>query len=527
MNNYYTLIYLTEYINNKLENSEYQFSISPHRNVWEGYFERPAGDMNRLVFSTSPGETALFTDRYRPPKKSNVIRFFDSLEGEKVERTTLSEGDRLISIHFRESVSLQFQLFGNKANLRLVEDNLVADAFKNRHEISGKPAPHPRRPEKGGIPPSDISTKNQLLYVDRKFPRQLIRPVIEFYQLSDADPETIRDVVERLVQSMLDTPSYRVLTNGKLCLIPDTLLPIPNKKIFDNINEAVRYCYYKASRLRRFDSRIRNLRPVLEKSLKKSTRALQQIENAGKALERADKYETYGHLLMAHAHQEKEQGSNTLEVRDFYNNNEKTEIELKDNLSIAENAENYYERSAKAKRRVKESARRKKEILATIKKLEILLESLDQADKLYELEEWEKEHHKEMEELGLIAGEKQKSSKPWREAETGGYEIRIGKNARSNDKLTSGAHKEDIWLHARGAGGSHVVIRMQNKTGYPPKHVVRTAAAWAAYHSKLRGSELVPVIVTKRKYVTKPKGAPAGTVRVQREEVEIVTPKKI
>ncbi|CUS76320.1 hypothetical protein JGI10_00001, partial [Candidatus Kryptonium thompsonii] len=36
---------------------------------------------------------------------------------------------------------------------------------------------------------------------------------------------------------------------------------------------------------------------------------------------------------------------------------------------------------------------------------------------------------------------------------------------------------------------------------------------------------LVPVVVTKRKYVRKPKGAPEGSVIVEREEVIMVEPK--
>src|SRR5690625_5917299 len=67
---------------------------------------------------------------------------------------------------------------------------------------------------------------------------------------------------------------------------------------------------------------------------------------------------------------------------------------------------------------------------------------------------------------------------------------------------------------------------MENSSGYPPREVLLRAAAWAAWYSGLRGSSLVPVIVTKRKYVTKPKGAPAGSVRVEREEVEMVTPEE-
>jgi predicted ribosome quality control (RQC) complex YloA/Tae2 family protein len=68
---------------------------------------------------------------------------------------------------------------------------------------------------------------------------------------------------------------------------------------------------------------------------------------------------------------------------------------------------------------------------------------------------------------------------------------------------------------------------MNNQKEMPPKNVLLKAAAVAAWNSKARGSNLAPVIITKRKYVTKPKGAPTGTVRVMRENVEMVKPQKL
>ena len=81
-------------------------------------------------------------------------------------------------------------------------------------------------------------------------------------------------------------------------------------------------------------------------------------------------------------------------------------------------------------------------------------------------------------------------------------------------------------MHARGVPGSHVLIRMNNNKGMPDKELVKKVASYAAYNSKARGAGLVPVIVTKLKYVRKPKGAAAGAVIVQKEEVELVIPEK-
>jgi predicted ribosome quality control (RQC) complex YloA/Tae2 family protein len=101
----------------------------------------------------------------------------------------------------------------------------------------------------------------------------------------------------------------------------------------------------------------------------------------------------------------------------------------------------------------------------------------------------------------------------------------VGKNAKNNDELTMKfAKPNDIWLHARGVGGSHCVIRVDGSE--PSKSIIKEAAAIAAFYSKAKTSNLAPVAYTYKKYVTKPKGANPGAVVVRREEVVLVEPYK-
>ncbi|MGA7303576.1 MAG: fibronectin-binding domain-containing protein, partial [Rhodothermales bacterium] len=86
------------------------------------------------------------------------------------------------------------------------------------------------------------------------------------------------------------------------------------------------------------------------------------------------------------------------------------------------------------------------------------------------------------------------------------------------------ASPHDLWFHARGVGGSHVVLRVPGRKTVVGKPIKLKAAAIAAWFSSARGSGLVPVIVTDRKYVSKPKGSDPGAVRVHREEVLMVEP---
>lgn len=95
----------------------------------------------------------------------------------------------------------------------------------------------------------------------------------------------------------------------------------------------------------------------------------------------------------------------------------------------------------------------------------------------------------------------------------------MGRTARDNDRLTlRTARPRDLWLHAAGYAGSHVVVRAaRGITGEVPKHVVERAAELAAWHSKAReAGGKVAVHVCRRADVSKPRGAPAGQVRLKR-----------
>lgn len=98
-----------------------------------------------------------------------------------------------------------------------------------------------------------------------------------------------------------------------------------------------------------------------------------------------------------------------------------------------------------------------------------------------------------------------------------GLPIFVGRNARENDELTFGfAKSEDLWLHARGTPGSHVVVRVA-KGKEPPPDTLRDAATLALLYSDLRKSGKGEVIYTRRKWVKKAKGQAPGAVLVTQE----------
>jgi hypothetical protein len=123
------------------------------------------------------------------------------------------------------------------------------------------------------------------------------------------------------------------------------------------------------------------------------------------------------------------------------------------------------------------------------------------------------------------AAEKAATSLPYRRyRSTTGLEIRVGRGAAANDALTfKESSPDDVWLHARDAAGAHVVLRWQKEES-PPARALEEAAALAAWHSKSRGSALVPVDWTRRKYVRRARGGAPGSVIVQRARTVMVRP---
>ncbi len=105
-----------------------------------------------------------------------------------------------------------------------------------------------------------------------------------------------------------------------------------------------------------------------------------------------------------------------------------------------------------------------------------------------------------------------------------GWVIWVGRNARQNDQVTfDKGGPADLWLHARGVPGAHVIIRSAGRD--VPAHVLERAAALAAYYSSARTERRVTVDATLRKHVHKIKGGKPGMVTYRNESTIDVEPR--
>jgi predicted ribosome quality control (RQC) complex YloA/Tae2 family protein len=96
-----------------------------------------------------------------------------------------------------------------------------------------------------------------------------------------------------------------------------------------------------------------------------------------------------------------------------------------------------------------------------------------------------------------------------------GQPIWVGRGAADNDALTlRHARGHDLWLHAVGWPGSHVIVRL-TRDQHPDQDTLLDAATLAAHFSKGRTDSLIEVHHARCKFIRKPKGAPAGAVQIQ------------
>ena len=106
-----------------------------------------------------------------------------------------------------------------------------------------------------------------------------------------------------------------------------------------------------------------------------------------------------------------------------------------------------------------------------------------------------------------------------------GFTIHVGKSGQHNEYVTFElGDRSDLWLHARGMPGSHVIIKAQGRE--VPEKTLEMAAALAAYYSKGQTSTKVEVTYAPQRYVRKVKGQHPGLVTYSNDKAISVKPKK-
>ena len=105
--------------------------------------------------------------------------------------------------------------------------------------------------------------------------------------------------------------------------------------------------------------------------------------------------------------------------------------------------------------------------------------------------------------------------------------VLVGRNNRQNDLLISTVATDyDLWFHTQEIPGSHVLLRLEAGQA-PSDRDLQYVADLAAYFSRARQADQVPVVYTQPRHVYKPKGARPGMVIYKHETVIWGQPRRI
>ncbi len=267
-----------------------------------------------------------------------------------------------------------------------------------------------------------------------------------------------------------------------------------------------------------------NLAHLLEQAIKKEKNRNKKIKKELSDSSKADQYKEYGDLLMINAYQPCHyQKSITLD-NVLVDPVVPITIPLKPELSLVENAQQYYKWYTKLKNRLISGQYQFNKSCQRIDYLDSILYSLSLAKDSKAVQEIKSE----CEQAGLI----KKNHKPTpyktdkknfiRYPLASGALVIIGRNNAQNDYLTHRfARPNDLWFHTLHIQGSHVILQ---SPGQATDEDISLAAAYSAYYSNAKDSTHVPVDYTLVKNIKKPPASPLGYVTYTKQKTIIVDP---
>lgn len=537
LSNYHTLGYIASTLDSSLRGLRIEqiFTQNPGEMVVGFGSGRPS-----LVFLCQPDLNTIYLDDRYSRARANSVDVLADAQGSTVTGIAIHPADRVINLSLASNKRVVFQFFGPRSNVLLVNpDNTISDSFQQPRAFSGK-----EYKDRGGellYDPAALATAirsghaSQLGRIIKQFYPSLGSTLLrELLYRSGVDSTTPSgdvpdDSILRLSEQFqqlvveLGTPQPRIYFDASQRPSVFSILPLHHLgkapvREFPNVHEALRYYCSRQRAGTDLDSELTSLRTPLRHQHQKLQRSADAMEADIREAARADDYERSGQFLMQHLSEIRKGDASFIA--------DGIAVRLEPALTPVQNAQRYFMKAKRSRTASREQTDRLHEARERFELVSRLLEKLEQVNTRDDLDAFAVEHREALDLFGLSPRAAEQAQLPFRIFTVdGGFAVWAGKNGENNDLLTlKHSRPNDLWFHARGSGGSHVVLKVSTASGRPGAKAREQAAAIAAYYSKMKNSSLVPVAMTERKYVRKPKGAPAGTVIIERETVLLVEP---
>jgi len=480
-----------------------------------------------LQFSCLTNLEAIFLRRNFERSRANSTDIFPQIIGEKVADISLVENNRVIKMHLTEA-DLYFFLFGgsrNNAFLVSREGKILQSFLKPKNYVNKflvELFEEQKLPQDSTV--FDYISKHKFLgkiYADLIVEELGLNRNLLFKQLDKKFREDLDTYLNKFISKLLSSNEYFVYFAKDKYLV--SLIQLPKfelQKSFKSISDAVSFTFVNNVKNIENLKEIKSIETFFLKRINFLRAKLEQANRNEQILKQTESYKSFADLLISQPNL-KIKGKNLIRLVDF--EGKEVTIPLKPEYDLLENAQIYYDKAKRLQEKIKQQADKKEKIKNELKFYEKALKELEQLKDTKEINDFKK-RFKELMEQKEQKG--QNTENRFRKFKIGPDTlVYVGKNAANNDELTFGfAKPHDYWFHARGVGGSHCILKLP-KGKSPSKELLERAAQIAAYFSKAKNSKYVPVSYTQKKYIRKPKGAPSGTVLLEREEVIFVNPK--
>lgn len=300
-----------------------------------------------------------------------------------------------------------------------------------------------------------------------------------------------------------------------------------SKKRFLDFSTLLDSFYYERDKAERMKVKGQDLLRLCSNIQDKLCRKIAVQEKELKDSLNRDKLRKKGDLLQANMYK-MVRGQSFIDVEDYYDNNKIVRIKLSPTLNPSQNVQKYYKDYRRAKTREEMLTVQIVKAKAELQYISAVQESLGRAESERELTEI----RQELVDEGYLKNRNPKGRNkalkllpPKEYTSSDGFTIYVGRNNKQNDKLTlKTARNYDMWLHTKDIPGSHVIIVSDNRE--ITDTAILEAASLAAYNSKAKESDNVPVDYTIVKNVSKPSGAKPGMVIYVNNKTVYVTPKE-
>ena len=535
LNNYYTLLHLVREFQKMLPGARILRASTRIKHTLDIVFKTESAAAAKIVVSCIPQNNFIYID-YSLGKKQNGANVLPEIVGKSIAAVGVVFNERQLYIEFSDRNFLRMNLFGSSGNVYYTSsDGVIVNSFLKPSASIGKRLDSTPNTIDFPVDGDDLRLRfsestgdlvHQLCKsvptVDSVVGREIVRRYLSLVEGRDAAGnsgivfESLNEALGNVKKELL-SPSPRIYLSdddGKpiaFGLIELKHLQQKNIKKYDSLNDCVRD-FALGFEIRKNNLLVNSdLIQKLKRRIDFLRRTLMKIDSDLKN-DRSKRNQLFGEYLMSHL-SDVRQGETSILIEESG-----VEIKLNPAFKAVQNAQAYFDKAKREKISIHESGRRRIELAKKLDEAEAQLKVVERQQNV-----GPHDRDKFSEVLKATKGTEENSRSPFREFECGGYKIYVGKDARNNDELTFGfAKPNDVFLHARGVSGSHVIIRNASRE-YPQKPVLQFAARIAAHYSKARSSGIAPVAYTMRKFIKKAKGKP-GAVFLDREEVIFVKP---